>query len=167
VTTHCWLALLPEQGGDVAAALSGDAGWLCAWRSAAKPVRSALRVDPRLIDASGPAATVSLVWPPREFSLPFDDPTVQQARRTLLAGPAFDAVSTLMRDSSSYAGSVLVARGDDAGLRLRDDPFARVHPARILDVGAGLLAARVPWPVGPVIERYGSAQPWPLDRFVA
>jgi hypothetical protein len=24
---------------------------------------------------------------------------------------------------------------------------------------------RVPWPAGPVIERYGSAQPWPADRF--
>jgi hypothetical protein len=23
----------------------------------------------------------------------------------------------------------------------------------------------VPWPAGPVMERYGSAQPWPADRF--
>jgi hypothetical protein len=41
-----------------------------------------------------------------------------------------------------------------------------VLPARILDVGAGLLG-RTPWPAGPTIERYGSAQPWPADRFEA
>ena len=48
--------------------------------------------------------------------------------------------------------------------RLGDDPFARVFPPRVLHVGAGVLG-RVPWPAGPVIERYGSAQPWPADRF--
>jgi hypothetical protein len=31
-------------------------------------------------------------------------------------------------------------------------------------VGEGVLEAALP-PVGPVIERYGSANPWPGDRF--
>src|SRR6476661_5402183 len=132
MSEHTWLALVD--------------GRLQAWRSRAKPVREALRADPRIVDFDGPPATVSLVLPPRDFHLPFDDPAVQEARRALLAGKPFDAVSTLMKDDSSYAGSLLVSR--DAA-RLRDDPFARIYPARILDVEAGLLAERVPWPVGP------------------
>jgi hypothetical protein len=151
VTDRTWLALVD--------------GRLQAWRSAAKPERSALRVDPRVVDFDGPAATVSLVLPPRSWSMPFDDPAVQQARRALIAGEPFDAVSTLMRDWSSFAGSLLVTRGPGAAARLAGDPFARVHPARVLEVDAGLLAARVPWPVGPVIERYGSNSPWPVDVF--
>ena len=47
---------------------------------------------------------------------------------------------------------------------LADDPFARVFPARMLRVDGGLFG-RVPPPVGPTIERYGSANPWPWDRF--
>ena len=56
-----------------------------------------------------------------------------------------------------------MARG--AGVaRLRDDPFARVFPARLLRVGPGVLGAVRP-PCGPTMERYGSAQPWPWDRY--
>jgi hypothetical protein len=44
--------------------------------------------------------------------------------------------------------------------RLADDPFARIFPARVLEVGAGVPGA-VPALCGPPIERYGSAQPWP------
>jgi hypothetical protein len=43
-------------------------------------------------------------------------------------------------------------------------PFARIFPARLLRVEAGLFG-RVPPPGGPTIERYGSAQPWPWDRY--
>ena len=60
-------------------------------------------------------------------------------------------------------GALTVARGPDAA-RLGDDPFARVFPGRVLRVEAGLLG-RTRWPAGPVIERYGSARPWPSDRF--
>jgi hypothetical protein len=56
-----------------------------------------------------------------------------------------------------------VRRGAGRAL-LRDDPFARVFHARILRVDAGVLG-RVPPPCGPTIERYGSAQPWPWDRY--
>ncbi|HEY3019596.1 MAG TPA: hypothetical protein VGJ32_05350 [Solirubrobacteraceae bacterium] len=48
--------------------------------------------------------------------------------------------------------------------RLADDPFARIFPRRLLRVGPGVLAA-VPAPAGPTIERSGSAQPWPWNRF--
>jgi hypothetical protein len=48
--------------------------------------------------------------------------------------------------------------------RLADDPFARVFPQQILRIESGVLGA-VPAPCGPTIERYGSANPWPWDRF--
>jgi len=37
---------------------------------------------------------------------------------------------------------------------------------RVLEVGEGLFG-RVAPPAGPVIERYGSANPWPWDRYPA
>ena len=164
-----WLALVDERpgGADAAASvrtLAGEpAGVLAAWRRHAKPVRHARRVDGRIVDPSGASASVSLVLPPAGVRVAFDDLAVQHARRELLAGQPFEAVSTLLTDDSHFEGAILVARGADTA-RLRDDPFARVFPARVLHVGAGLLG-RVPWPAGPVIERYGSAQPWPADRF--
>jgi hypothetical protein len=164
-----WLALVDEEPAAAEAAapahtLAGQpAGMLAAWLGHAKPVRHARRVDAGVIDPDGPPARVSLVLPPPGVRLAFDDLAVQQARRELLAGPPFDAVSTLLTDDSHFEGSLLVARGEEAA-RLADDPFARIFAARILDVGAGLLG-RVAWPAGPVIERYGSAQPWPADRF--
>jgi hypothetical protein len=164
-----WLALVsdpPEHATAAAAVTELDgtpAGHLAIWARRAKPSREARRVDARLLDASGAAAHVSLVRPPRGVRLLFDDLAVQQARRELLAGPPFDAVSTLLTDDSHFEGSLLVARDGDAA-RLLDDPFARIFPARLLDVEAGALG-RAPWPAGPVIERYGSAQPWPADRF--
>ena len=164
-----WLALLDAapDGADAAAelrTLAGEpAGVLAAWLRHAKPVRRAWRVDARIVDPDGPAARISLVLPPPGVRLAFDDMAVQEARRALLAGVPFDAVTTLLTDDSHFEGSLLVARGA-AAARVADDPFARVFPARVLDAGPGLLGG-VPWPAGPVIERYGSAQPWPADRF--
>ena len=71
----------------------------------------------------------------------------------------------MLSDASHFEGALTVARADRVA-RLRDDPFARVFPQRILRVDAGALA-RVPPPCGPTIERYGSANPWPWDRFTA
>lgn len=144
--------------------LDGEGG-IAVWAQRAKPTRGARRVDPRIVDAGGAPCLVSLVLPPDGVSLLFDDPAVQEARRRVLAGTPFDAVSTLLRDASHFEGSVTVARGERDERRLRyEDPFARIFPALLLRVGAGLLG-RVPAPAGPVIERYGSAQPWPSDRF--
>ena len=169
--TRCWLALLEGPAADATAlaevrdADGRPAGWLAAWRQRAKPVRAARRVDDRIVDPDGEPAWVSLVLPPDGVRLAFDDVAVQQARRRVLAEPAPDAVSTLMRDASHFEGAITVARA--AGVaRLVDDPFARIFPARILCVGAGVLGA-VTAPAGPVIERYGSANPWPWDRFDA
>jgi len=154
-------------GADGAAnlrTLAGEpAGVLAAWRRHAKPVRHAWRVDARVVDPEGASARISLVLPPDGHRLPFDDMAVQHARRDLLEMEPLDAVTTLLRDDSHFDGSLLVARGADAA-RLGDDPFARLFAPRVLHVGAGVLG-RVPWPAGPVIERYGSAQPWPADRF--
>jgi hypothetical protein len=153
VSGFCWVALSDEA--------------LRVWPSQrAKPVPHALRADPRIADAAGEAAAVSLVLPPPGVRLLFDDPLVQEARRRVLAlARPFDAVTTLLRDASHFAGSLTVARGAADVERLRwEDPFARVFPARLLEVPAGVLG-RVPWPAGPVIERYGSAQPWPAERF--
>jgi hypothetical protein len=168
-TTWHWLALMDErpQDADAAAAAreidGAPAGWLAIWTRRAKPRRDARRVDARLLDRGGEAAVVSLVRPPPGVRLLFDDLAVQHARRAVLAAPPQDAVTTLLSDASHFEGSFTVARG--AGVaRLADDPFARVFPARVLHVGPGLLG-RIPAPAGPVIERYGSAQPWPQDRF--
>jgi hypothetical protein len=172
MSSWCWLALVdaPPAGAVASARVretssGAAAGVLAAWTSRARPVRHALRMDARLLDPAGAAAAVSLVLAPAGVRLAFDDPAVQQARRAILAGPPFDAVTTLLSDASHFEGSLVVARGGGAA-RLAADPFARLFPARILHVDAGLLGS-VPPPAGPVIERYGSDQPWPVDRFPA
>jgi hypothetical protein len=156
----CWFALLdaPAEDATAQAPVAGG-GWLVAWQRRAKPVRHARRVDARIIDPEGDAASVSLVLPPAGVRLPFDDVAVQQARRQVLARRPVDAVSTLLSDASHFEGAVTVMRD-----RIVEDPFARVFPARLVQVGAGLFG-RVPPPCGPTIERYGSAQPWPWDRY--
>ena len=165
-----WIDLVPERpaGATLAApasALDGTpAGWLAAWRRRARPTRAARRIHDAVLDPAGAPLTVSLVRAPTGVRLKFDDLAVQQARREVLGGRPWEVVSTLLSDASHFEGSLIAARGPDAGRRLLDDPFARIHPARLLTVGPGLLG-RTPPPAGPVIERYGSAQPWPGDRF--
>lgn len=167
---RCWLALVetPPAGADAAArALTLDghpAGILAAWRRRAKPVRGALRIDERLIDTNGTPAWVSLVLAPAGVRLPFDDPAVQEARRLVLARWPSAGISTLLRDDSHFEGAITVARGHDAERRLRDDPFARIFPNKLLSVEAGIMGCLAP-PTGPTIERYGSDNPWPWDRF--
>jgi hypothetical protein len=167
----CWLDLLDERSATAtaqAAAFDADGltvGWLAAWRTRVRPTRSARRVDDRIIDPDGEPAWISLVRPPAGVQLAFDDLAVQHARRRVIAEPPAAAVSTLLRDASHFEGAITVARGPAVD-RLPDDPFARVFPARILRIDAGLLG-RVPPPCGPTIERYGSAQPWPWDRYDA
>jgi hypothetical protein len=57
-----------------------------------------------------------------------------------------------------------VARSPAELHRLRDDPFARIFPSRLLAIDAGILGS-VLAPTGPTIERYGSGNPWPWDLF--
>ena len=167
----CWLARVEEPPARAAASArvrdraGDDAGLLAVWTGRAQPVRHALRMDARLLDPAGRAAVVSLVLAPAGVRLAFDDPVVQQARRAILAGPPWRAVTTLLSDASHFDGSVVVTGADGAAAaRLAADPFARIFPAVVLHVGAGLFGS-VPPPAGPVIERYGSAEPWPRDRF--
>jgi hypothetical protein len=123
-----------------------------------------LRADPRIFDPAGAPAWVSLIVVPEPLRPPFDDLAVQQARRRVLAEQPPDAVSTLLGDDSRFAGAITVRRGPGARELLADDPFARIHPARIVAVQAGVFGT-VPAPSGPTIERHGSARPWPWDRF--
>jgi hypothetical protein len=166
---RAWLALADQRPEEATAAASVEehgnaAGFLVAWEQRAKPRREALRVDPRIIDPDGAPAWASLVLVPAGVRLPFDDLAVQEARRRVLAGPPLDGVSALMRDSSHFEGSISVLRGERAKELLRDDPFGRLFPARLLRVADGVLGAALQ-PAGPVIERYGSANPWPGARF--
>ena len=168
--SRCWLALIEgsaegAQASARASTLDGtDTGTLAAWRQKAKPVRNALRVDERLIDPRGAPAWISLVLAPSGVRFPFDDLAVQQARRLTLSRQPLAAVSTLLRDNSHFEGAISVARSADEMRWLRDDPFARIYPAMLLAVEAGILGSLAA-PTGPTIERYGSGNPWPWDKF--
>jgi hypothetical protein len=169
--TWCWFALSPEPDPAAtasAAAYGPDgtpAGWILIWRRRARPSHAACRADDRIADPVGAAAWLSLVRPPVGVRLPFDDLAVQQARREVLAREPMDAVTTLLGDASHFEGALTVAREGQVA-RLVDDPFARIFPQRVLRVDAGVLG-RALSPCGPTIERYGSANPWPWDRFSA
>lgn len=153
-----WLALLAAPVGDLGAPVEDGrhlAGWLDADR---RPHPDARRCDPRLLDADGEPARISLLWPARDALPLFDDPVVVQARRAARRRQAPRCVSTFTVDSRHFAGSIWVpATGD----RLEDDPFRLVGRPELLDVGAGLLGAGTRL-AGPAQERYAGA-PWPAS----
>jgi len=165
----CWFGWSHTAEGAVASAAVTDdageaAGTLAAWpmERDAGPEGTA-KIDPRIIAPAGEPAVVSLVLAPQGSALPFDDPAVAHAIRTVLSLPPPDAVSTLLLGDGSFVGAVTVHR-PAAGARRFDDPFARLFPARRLHVEAGLFG-RAPAPTGPDGQRHGSANPWPWDRF--
>jgi hypothetical protein len=173
VTGWCWFALvegafdgrLASSALATAAAISPDGshiGTFAAWPPGRKPVPAALRMDERLIDPQAPPAWVSLVTVPRHVAPLFDDVTVSEAMRNVLRGIPPTAVSTLVRDATTIAGAVTIRRTGGAEA-LRDDPFARLHPARVLRAGASMFGA-LPAPAGPAIQRY-SGKPWPAPGF--
>ena len=161
-----WLTLTPGRPTGAAAvgrlteADGAPAGYLAAWTA---PRPGGLRAWAAIVDAGGPAAVVSLVLAPPGRRLAFDDPAVQQARRRVLAGRPADACTTLLSDDTHFEGALTAWRGLGPEM-VPDDPFGHVYPARILQLGPGLIG-RAPAPCGPTIERYGSASPWPADRF--
>jgi hypothetical protein len=163
--TRVWIARAVDPAPDAwAAARLGYGEWLVAWRQEARPREGALLADPAALDADGPPAWISLAWAPRDFDLLFDDPAVQRARQLVLSAEPAAAVTTLSRDASHIGGALTARRGVDAERRLRDDPFARLLPTEIVEIGAGLIGSPKP-PASLVIERYGPT-PWPADRFV-
>ncbi len=99
-------------------------------------------MDAYLADPEADEAWVSLVLIPVGPEPLFDDPAVRGALRRALEGPPADAFSTLVRDSSHFAGALTVRRNDPR--LLQDDPFVRPHPARLLRVAAGLVGRAAP-----------------------
>jgi len=156
--TGSTLASAPVWSADGRAA-----GFLMAW-SAEKnqPTRTAAKIDARAIDAAGAGGWVSLVVGPAGLSLPFDDPAVVHASRMILAMAPADVFSTLVEGDDRCRGALTAMHGEPS--RLGYDPFANVFPAVALRVGPGILG-HMPAPVGPSIQRYGGANPWPSDRF--
>ena len=162
----CWLALVPTPPDDPWASAAVEeagspVGVLAVWPAGRKPVADAVRAYAGIVDPDGAPAGVSFLLLPRDRSPLFDDPAVSGALRAVLSGPPPDAVSTLVRDSSHFAGAITVRRDDP--MRLADDPFARLGPTRRLRVGPGLFATAA-HPYGPVIQRY-AGQPWPATGF--
>jgi hypothetical protein len=164
-----WIALRQDRPAGAEAAvgvreLDGHpVGFLAVWPQGAKRPRGGRRIDARAIDRSGEAAWVSLVLAPDGLSLDFDDPAVLGATREALAQPwSAEVLSTLVVEQMRFGGAVTAVRDDPR--RLADDPFARLFPARILRVDAGLFGT-MPAPVGPGTQRYGAGNPWPWDRF--
>lgn len=158
-----WLALLGEPAGELCAlAVSADRQQhLAAWRDvASRPHPGARRLDPRVLDADGAAAQISLLWPALDALPLFDDPAVVRARRTArgLARPR--CASTFTVDSRHLAGSLWVP---GPGGRLDEDPFRLLGVPLQLSVGPGLLGSG-PALVGPAQERYAGA-PWPAGSF--
>lgn len=161
----CWLALVDARPDDVVAGAEVDDGpkHLVAWRSERPPVPWAAKVDPRAIDPGGGPGRASLVLAPDDVWLLFDDVAVSRALRAAMSVRPVDVVSTLVVGDDRFVGALTAILGDD-DTALDDDPFATMFPARRLRLGPGLLG-RTPTPVGPGIQRYGAANPWPWDRF--
>ena len=152
-----WLEARPREPGVVIA--ETEAGVLAGWRSSReRPHPAARRLDPRLLHDPAGAAWVSLVWPRPAAMMLFDDPAVLFARQAALAGALPRTFSTLVADSTSFAGSVWVADEEES---LDDDPFRRLGPCWSVYAPAGWFG-RTPRPCGPAVERYAGA-PWPDD----
>jgi len=162
----CWLAHAEGRPEDaIAAAPIRSGGYLAAFSADATPPAGERKLDARAVDPEGPAALVSLVLAPDGVTIPFDDPAVSGALRAALAAPWPAVLSTLLVEESRFAGALTAVRNGDRS-RLESDPFARLFPARIVELGPGLLG-RTPPPTGPVVQRYGGGEPWPWDRFAA
>jgi hypothetical protein len=179
-----WLALLdgPADGAVPVVRADGGspaiepldgapAGYLLVTRGRAKPHRSAVRVEPSLIEpgvfGESPTLAVSLVLPPRGSRPLFDDPAVVHAMQAVLRDPGrAQLFSTLVDGSTQWAGAVSGIAADVATRHpawWREDPFARLGPQHRLLVPAGVFRP-APIPAGPGHQRHAGA-PWPWGRF--
>ena len=126
--------------------------------------RDALRADPRIVDPDRPAGWFARAAAARGPSS--RSTTSRSSRRgaTCCAEPRGDAVSTLLRDASHFEGAITLARGRGGG-RACATTRSRACSRRACCVSDAGMLGRVPRRSGPTIERYGSANPWPWDRF--
>ncbi|MDQ6782068.1 MAG: hypothetical protein M3063_01200 [Actinomycetota bacterium] len=137
-------------------------GFLAAWDATEERPPGAVKVDARAVDLVGEPGWVSLVMAPGVISLPFDDPAVSGAIRRVLSLEPAAVCSTLTVGDDRFVGALTACHELDG--RLRGDPFAALFPARLLHIDGGFLG-ETPGLPGPVIQRYGAANPWPWDRF--
>jgi hypothetical protein len=164
-----WFAFRTEPPTDafaIAPAVGADGaqmGYLATWFVGVgrKPV-GALGIDARAIDPHGEPAWISLAVAPERMRVPFDDPAVCQAMRTVLASSPVDVMSTLVRDPSTIGGAFTASHASTPD-GLADDPFARIFPRMLLRVDRGFVGT-MPAPAGPGVQRYAGA-PWPWDHF--
>jgi hypothetical protein len=164
-----WFAFRPERPTDAFATIpafradGAQLGFLAAWRvgEGRKPI-GALGIDARAVDVRGEPAWISLSLAPDRMRVLFDDPAVSQAMRVVLASPAVEVMSTLVRDPSTIGGAFTATHLPTAE-GLEDDPFARIFPRMLLRVDAGFVGS-MPAPAGPGVQRYAGA-PWPWDQF--
>lgn len=119
------------------------------------------KIAARAVDPEGDPALTSLVLPPDGVT---SRSTIRwsEALRAALEAPWPDVLSTLVVESSRFAGALTAVRDGDRA-RLASDPF-RIFLAELVEVGPGRLG-RTPAPTGPVIQRYGGGNPRPWDRF--
>lgn len=175
-----WLAVLPtrDPAADLAAAVSdgdGDAGWLCAWlpgplAGAAvwrRPSRDAVRCPAALVGDGAGLWRVQLTLPGRTARPLHDDPAVVDATRCAARdGGRLAFTAALVADTVHWAGGI---SGVDASTAsawpgwTSLDPWSRLGPHRLLDVGPGVLVG-ASLPVAPGTQRRGGA-PWPSGRF--
>jgi hypothetical protein len=176
----CWVAFLAEPptgdelAGAVASATATDldgrpAGLVAAWRRGRKPLRSAGRVDERVIDPAGPPAWVSLVLVSPEVAPLFDDPArrpsacIRLVARWACPGGGDDWLqarpSRLCHTTERRTG----VDGEEAW-RERDPTGEQPGPARAGRAGARGAARRRPQPVragaGPGVGQ-GAINPGP------
>ncbi|MBA3743217.1 hypothetical protein [Sporichthya sp.] len=124
------------------------------------------KIDPAVLDSDGPPGWLSLSWTDGAV-LPFDDVAVSGAVRARLRSGHAAFMSTRTRGDDTLAGAVTGVTGctaEQAVVLLRDDPFARLFPRRLVSYGPGIFGPNPP-PAGPATQRYGAATPWPSDRF--
>lgn len=160
----CWLGrtdVRPENA--LAAAELSSGGFLAAFAADGPAPAGKRKIDARAIDPHGEPALASLVLHADDVTIPFDDPAVSGALRAALAAPWPDVLSTLVVEDSRFAGALTAVRDGDRA-RLASDPFARIFPAALIEIGPGLLGL-TPAPTGPVIQRYGGGRPWPWGEF--
>jgi len=130
--------LTPLRGSIRALSREGAAGgYLAAFPSGGSAPPGERKVDARAVDPEGEPALASLVVAPDGVTIPFDDPAVSEALRAALAAPWPDVLSTLVVGESRFAGAITAVRDGDR-VRLELDPFARIFPAELVEVGAGL-----------------------------